>query len=482
MPLNTLRLNHAPSSHPNPLITFIKPLPQPSAIASATAASEADQRTADTFLHAVAAQCLPIMKKHHLSITTLEEHEPNREFIGRNFNNGEIVQLVLRTRQGKWLGLDVVMMVLMHELAHNTHMNHGKGFWEVRNVYVGELRGLWARGYTGEGFWGKGSRLSELRQGTGENLVGSAELEGLVVCGGTFRSRRGKRKRKVKEELGWREKRDRRIERKFGKNGVSLGEDEDRRFVLEMGRKGSKGGKPRVAGSARGRELRAAAALARFETNKKEVEHEKRDDVKEEESGSDDYEDPDEGLEDARDVDGHRLLDGAGRGMVKVCGEDDTGAEQDRVFIKKEMEELSGLDRYFESTDRSSDLPENDRESNTGADIAPPSKSPQTAASEGVSAHLPPPTNGHNNLEPAPKSTTSESPPTQNEAICPVCSLSNSSTSTTLTCAACAHVLYPKLDQHHWACASESCKDLGYLNAGDVGVCGLCGVRKIAGL
>jgi hypothetical protein len=35
------------------------------------------------------------MKKHYLSVTTLEEYEPNPEFIGRNFNNGEVTQLVL---------------------------------------------------------------------------------------------------------------------------------------------------------------------------------------------------------------------------------------------------------------------------------------------------------------------------------------------------------------------------------------------------
>ena len=81
MPLNTLRLNHAPSYHPNERIVFIKALPRPS--------SEQDQYdTADTFLRAIAAQCMPIMKSNFLSVTTLEEHEPNKEFIGRNFNNG----------------------------------------------------------------------------------------------------------------------------------------------------------------------------------------------------------------------------------------------------------------------------------------------------------------------------------------------------------------------------------------------------------
>lgn len=115
MPLNTLRLNHALSSHPNDRIVFIKPLPRPPT-------DKVSYDSADTFLRAIAAQCLPIMKKHHLAVTTLAEHEPNREFIGRNFNNGEIIELVLRTHAGGWVSFLMVQMVMMHELAHNMHM------------------------------------------------------------------------------------------------------------------------------------------------------------------------------------------------------------------------------------------------------------------------------------------------------------------------------------------------------------------------
>ena len=55
------------------------------------------------------------MKTHHLSVTSLEEYEPNREFVGRNFNAGEVVQLVLRVRGGGWLPFEYVQMVMMHE-------------------------------------------------------------------------------------------------------------------------------------------------------------------------------------------------------------------------------------------------------------------------------------------------------------------------------------------------------------------------------
>jgi hypothetical protein len=258
MPLNTLRLNHQASTHPNERIVFIKPLPRPPS-------DQASFDLADTFLRAIAAQCLPIMKKHYLSVTTLEEYEPNPEFIGRNFNNGEVIQLVLRSKSGGWVPFNFVQMVMMHELAHNVHMNHGKGFWAERNKFSNDLRELWGKGYTGEGFWGNGRTLESLQAVAGNSTIPSQELADLQVCGGTFRSRGRKRKRAGdRQDLTRKERRDKRIEKKFGKNGKALGEDEGRRMMLKVGKKGTIGGKPRVANSKRGRELRAAAALARF--------------------------------------------------------------------------------------------------------------------------------------------------------------------------------------------------------------------------
>ncbi|KAL2402347.1 hypothetical protein ABEF95_000951 [Exophiala dermatitidis] len=365
MPLNTLRLNHQKSTHPNDRIVFIKPLPRPSS-------DRTSYDLADTFLRAIAAQCLPIMKNHFLSITTLEEHEPNREFIGRNFNNGEVIQLVLRSSRGGWLPFNMVQMVMMHELAHNTHMNHGRDFWKTRNLYVEELKSLWQRGYTGEGLWGSGRALSDLAgvgvMDGGNNGLASEELARLPLCGGTFRSRRKTRKRKRgkgdEEQLTWKEKRDRRIERKFGKNGVALGEDESKRLALDYNHaktktKTTKGvakgvslglTRPRVAQSKRGRELRAAAALARFETNKKEAEvleqqnTEKDEDEEDEDEEEEGDEDGDDLKEDAVDLNGSKLLDRQGKGMVRVCEREDAGHDND---AQHELEEMNSLDRYF---------------------------------------------------------------------------------------------------------------------------------------
>jgi len=101
MPLGWERLN-AKSSRPNENIVFIKPLPG------------AEESISKEFLERIAAQSLPIMNKHHLAVVSLEEYEPNLEFWGtyaskipflsllitlkgRNFNNGEVIQLGMPT-------------------------------------------------------------------------------------------------------------------------------------------------------------------------------------------------------------------------------------------------------------------------------------------------------------------------------------------------------------------------------------------------
>ncbi|CRK11260.1 hypothetical protein BN1723_009342 [Verticillium longisporum] len=376
MPIGIQRIN-AKKSHPNERIIFIKPLPGP------------NEKIARDFLERIAAQCLPIMKDNSLSVMSLEEYEPNREFVGRNFNAGEVIQLVLKTRAGRWLPFEYVQMVMMHELAHckqmnhsrafwavrNAYadsmralwsyvqmvmmhelahckqMNHSRAFWAVRNAYADSMRALWSRGYTGDGLWGRGTLLA-----SGAWAGDTAPLgEGLPehLCGGTFRSR-GRRKRKAKPpRLSYREQKERRILKKFGANGVALGADEAVKTELEKGRKTA--AKPRVAGSARGRELRAAAALARFGQQK--VEHEEEDDDDDEErlaksenvsEDESDYEDDvaDIKREDAIDLNGQRLLDKDGRGMIKVC-EDENPDDQD---AQQELQELRSVKKWTQTS------------------------------------------------------------------------------------------------------------------------------------
>ncbi|XDG06818.1 hypothetical protein ABKA04_006433 [Annulohypoxylon sp. FPYF3050] len=303
-------------SQPNERIVFIKPLPGP------------DQETAQKYLELIAAQCLPVMRENHILVTSLEEYEPNREFVGRNFNAGEVVQLVLKSlTTGQWLPFTYVQMVMMHELAHCKQMNHSKAFWAVRNNYADQMRGLWSRGYTGEGLWGKGTNLE-----TGEfvkNTVLSDKDLPEHLCGGTYRSRG--RKRRAKKQPTYKERKERRILKKFGANGVALGEDEDVKTELEKGKKPQ--GKPRVAGSKRGRELRAAAALARFDQQKKAEEVKDEVDIKTEDSGSETVSDTED--EGATDINGRRLVDTKGHGLIKVCEDENIKDEDARNELKE---------------------------------------------------------------------------------------------------------------------------------------------------
>ncbi|KAG7108613.1 DNA-dependent metalloprotease WSS1 like protein [Verticillium longisporum] len=291
MPIGIQRIN-AKKSHPNERIIFIKPLPGP------------NEKIARDFLERIAAQCLPIMKDNSLSVMSLEEYEPNREFVGRNFNAGEVIQLVLKTRAGRWLPFEYVQMVMMHELAHCKQMNHSRAFWAVRNAYADSMRALWSRGYTGDGLWGRGTLLA-----SGAWAGDTAPLgEGLPehLCGGTFRSR-GRRKRKAKQpRLSYREQKERRILKKFGANGVALGADEAQK--VEQEEEDDDDDEERLA---------------------------KSENVSEDES---DYEDDvaDIKREDAIDLNGQRLLDKDGRGMIKVC-EDENPDDQD---AQQELQEL----------------------------------------------------------------------------------------------------------------------------------------------
>ncbi|KAI9757394.1 MAG: hypothetical protein M1815_001215 [Lichina confinis] len=319
MPLGIERIN-ARKKQPNEQIVFIKPLEGP------------DKALAQDFLERIAAICNPIMKANHLPVMSLEEHEPNLEFVGRNFNAGEVIQLVLKAPfTGEWLPFRHVQMVMMHELAHIKHMNHSQAFWKVRDQYARELKALWAKDYTGEGFWSRGQTLLSGQYTT--DVMPQTEAMPRSLCGGTYRTSARKRKRKTKtapNTLSYAERKERRVVKKFGLNGVAVGSDEQGRLKLEN-RKTSQA-KPRVAQSVRGRELRAAAALARFDQQKQlnPPPQMKNDDTSDGDSASDLGE----------DASGHNIgiVDDKGRVMVKVCESED--GPEDSEGLQREMEEL----------------------------------------------------------------------------------------------------------------------------------------------
>ncbi|PBP19253.1 potassium transporter [Diplocarpon rosae] len=446
MPLGWERIN-VKRSQPNKNIVFIKPRPGP------------DEQTSKDYLERIAAQCLPVMNKHHLAVVSLEEYEPNHEFWGRNFNGGEVIQLVLKSPStGHWLPFKFVQMVMMHELAHNKQMNHSKAFWVVRNQFSAEMKDLWEKGYVGEGLWGKGVLLEN--GAFARDTLEEGEILPEHMCGGTFRTRGGK-KRKAKPKITYKERQERRIQKKFGVNGVPLGADDEVKANLEKGKKPV--GKPRVAGSARGRELRAAAALARVEVKKEEPQIKDEDLVTDSEADSDLEDDvfnrpqPD----DAMDINGKRLTDRNGRGMVKVCEDED----KDDDDAQRELLELKNIPK-------SSPQCSSECASGSKPVLKLPTSSNSLKADQTLTA-----------AEPATTKLTrkhdSESvvrTPTTASGACPVCSVINDTIA--LTCVVCANVLRPEFVADSWSCKSSTCKYSAYVNAGDVRLCGVCGDRK----
>lgn len=353
-------------------------------------------------------------------------------------------------------------------------MNHSAAFWKVRNQYADELRGLWSKNYTGDSFWGGGKTLlSEQYENTGPSVT---EIMPRSLCGGTYRSRGRKRKRKGegpdKKTLNYAERQQRRITKKFGTNGVALGDDAETRIKLEHGVKVK--AKPRVAGSTRGRELRAQAALARFGQQKEEEKPKTEEEAeKETESETDDECEAVECGEEALNNNGSRVLDGKGNSMVRVCEDED----QDDVYVKQEMQELQdleGLDsnsrRHPECTDPvSSRLPE--RAAKVGQTQKP---NGHTAVEERIasSANDPPVSNSRkvsDDGQPHPESIVKA-------RACPICSVDNDPSAA--TCMICSHVLNTSKVHGFWQCQSSTCSGTEYLNADDTVLCGICGARR----
>lgn len=159
-------------------------------------------------------------------------------------------------------------------ISHCKQMNHSRFFWKVRNEYADQMKELWNKKYQGEGLWGRGQHLTS--GVIHDHTPDTADIPE-HLCGGTYRRARGKKRKRGQSgtdqpKVTYAERQQKRIAKKFGMHGEGqgLGEDELVRGALEQGMRSS--GKPRIAQSKRGRELRANAALARFDAAKRKAE------------------------------------------------------------------------------------------------------------------------------------------------------------------------------------------------------------------
>lgn len=311
------------------------------------------------------------------------------------------------------------------------------------------------------------------------------------LCGGTYRTRTRTRKNRngagqttKKPKLTYAEVQQRRKERKFGTSeGNKVGADKDTRVQLEKGAKVKSA--PRVAKSIRGRELRAAAALKRFETQAQES-------SKGEDEDSTDYSDAED--EKAVDV-------GGGNFLVPVSKEEDS--EDEEKAMKNELVGLAGAcgisgngsragtgigaggegggkRRVIGDAQKQKPTPKKRQEAiiicDTSDDelICVDSKSSprkpmakkqvtgETAAS---------PISIEQGIRPRFESSEGA------EGIsCSCCSVTNEPNA--ILCMICANVLEPDKIENKWKCPRSPCKDTSYTNAGDAGICGVCGQRR----
>jgi hypothetical protein len=190
MPVH-LRLNDKDTSR-NPYINFVTALPGPRH-------DEALRR-----LQQLAAMARPLMHDQSFHINSLEEYEWNREFAGRCWNNGEVIELVLTSAKGEWMPLQYVLFVFCHELAHIKHMNHIPRLHGALTRHLKELAlSKQRQGYYGDGLWSAGRSLA-----SGSSVPGLGMRQGLDglpdhVCGGAFSHvRRGSKRIRSNRRAG----------------------------------------------------------------------------------------------------------------------------------------------------------------------------------------------------------------------------------------------------------------------------------------
>jgi hypothetical protein len=167
------------------------------------------------------------------------------------------------------------------------------------------------------------------------------------------------------------------------------------------------------------------------------------------------------------------------------------------VDVKKEMDELVGLEKYFPKLRQQKQqqdakvyepqtAPESSKDDNGAEDPDDPIDK-MYPASEITARQAPPPSA----LPPSPKPSTKVSsrtdqrgkpasnkdPPVESIATaCPMCSSLNDHSIP--HCAVCQHSFHKKRDPNQWRCGSKLCENSEFINPGHVEACVVCGAKK----
>ncbi|KAK5062489.1 hypothetical protein LTR84_004562 [Exophiala bonariae] len=122
-------------------------------------------------LRKIASIVKPIMRQHNWRVGTLCEFYPaQHNLLGLNRNAGERIELRLRYPgdENQFLPIEQIIDTMLHELSHIVHGPHDQQFHALWDKLRDEHAALVAKGYTGEGFLGRGDRLGGKRVPMGE--------------------------------------------------------------------------------------------------------------------------------------------------------------------------------------------------------------------------------------------------------------------------------------------------------------------------
>lgn len=117
-------------------------------------------------LKKIASLVKPLMRQRNWRVGTLAEFYPaEHNLLGLNINQGQKICLRLRYPgdDTQFLPIENVVDTMLHELAHNVHGPHDQHFHALWDKLRDEHEALLRKGYTGEGFLGKGQRLGGQR-------------------------------------------------------------------------------------------------------------------------------------------------------------------------------------------------------------------------------------------------------------------------------------------------------------------------------